>query len=304
MPPMPTVTRQAAQRATGEEALAHLLEIVLALPTDSETHRALDQLGAKTIGDLISLTPSEIDDLVYEDMVDTEVEDVSVPGMQRINLKKVRNFEEWQAERLHLPVLDDDDWVRVTFESFDSYRRLPPDELRSRAVREAEMLLRLAPIPAAAPAITPVQNSWAQGIKRDPAAYPLFTESKFWDKWNREFQNKASLHGVSNVLIANYVPAPGAETENFAMMKQFVTAVFLSKITLGEAAIVVRKNPDAQICYQLLKRRYENSPQAAQERQLLRRKLQAMTLDGSWKGTASKFLTAFDDAIRDRKSVV
>ena len=162
---MPTVTRQAAQRATGDEALAHLLEVVLALPTDSETNRALDQLGVKTIGDLLSLTPSEIDDLVYEDMVDTEVEDVSVPGMQRINLKKVRNYEEWQAEKLHLQVLDDDDWVRVTFESFDSYRRLPPDELRSRAVREAEMLLRLAPIPAAVPAITPVQNSWAQGIK-------------------------------------------------------------------------------------------------------------------------------------------
>ena len=111
------------------------------------------------------------------------------------------------------------------------------------------MLLRLALIPAATPAITPVQIPWAQGIKRDPATYPLFTESKFWDKWNREFQNKASLHGVSNVLIANYVPAPGAETENFDMMKQFVTAVFLSKITLGEAAIVVRKSPDAQICY-------------------------------------------------------
>ena len=73
MPPMLTVTRQAAQPATGEEALAHLLEVVLALPMDSESHRALDQLGARTIEDFLSLNPSEIDSLVYEEMIGTTV---------------------------------------------------------------------------------------------------------------------------------------------------------------------------------------------------------------------------------------
>ena len=60
--------------------------------------------------------------------------------------------------------------------------------------------------------------------------------------------NKASLHGVSHVLDANFVPAPGAETENFDMMKQFVKAVFIGKIKHSEAANIVQKFPDAQLC--------------------------------------------------------
>ena len=99
------------------------------------------------------------------------------------------------------------------------------------------------------------------------------------------------------MLDATYVPLPGIETTNFEVMKEFVYAVFLSKIRFSEASLVVRKNKDAQICYQMLYNRFQNSEETRLDLGQLRRKLNQLSLDSSWKGTTSKFLTMFDTVV-------
>ena len=122
---------------------------------------------------------------------------------------------------------------------FDTFRRSSPAKLLAQARKDAQQRNQNSSDDDESTLTIAPSVPWSQGIKRDTEAYPTFKESRFWDKWNREFKSKAHLHGVSDVLDGNYTPLPGIETANFELKKTFVYAVFLGKIELNEAANIV-----------------------------------------------------------------
>ena len=178
----------------------------------------------------LSLGPAEIDQLAYRNRADDDPPLTPLSGLQKLNLKKMQGFRDWYCVSEGIDELTEDGWYAISNEDFDTYRQRSPAENLGRTWRDALQQDPNAPTPTAATASAPVTIPWAQGIKRDTEAYPTFSDGKFWDNWNREFKTKASLHGVSKVLDPTYVPLPGIKTTNFKVMKEFVYAVFLSKI--------------------------------------------------------------------------
>ena len=140
-------------------------------------------------------------------------------------------------------------------------------------------------------------QSFSRSIKKDPESYPTFKEAKFWDAWNRELKVKAKLHGLLNVLDANYQPSTLEETELFDMHKTFLYSVFLSKVTAPDGINLVKTNLDAQACYQALVKRFETGAEATMDAQTIRTKILALKLDKSWRSTATKFINHYESQV-------
>ena len=91
---MAPTTRATTIRSPEEDALHYMLETLAAFDPDSEAHKTLSKFGVRTIGEFLCLDPSDIDSLVYPTDPDDDPPTTLLPGIQRVILKKMRDFHE------------------------------------------------------------------------------------------------------------------------------------------------------------------------------------------------------------------
>ena len=90
-------------------------------------------------------------------------------------------------------------------------------------------------------------------------------------------EQKTKEHGASTRSSEcarwKLLPTTKVEAELFELQKHFIYAVFLCKVTAAEAVNIVKEEQDAQICYQVLVHRFEQSPEATMDAQTIREKI-------------------------------
>ena len=110
-------------------------------------------------------------------------------------------------------------WFDCTAESFETFRDAPTsspdvDSSAGRTVlTDAERDLAI----------------FEKGKRRSIDDFPKFTDDKNWLSWKRRTENVAATNGLSNVLDATYVPAPGPASVLFKGQKDFMYASFESR---------------------------------------------------------------------------
>ncbi|MGL4933427.1 MAG: hypothetical protein ACRC4P_08975, partial [Aeromonas sp.] len=283
--------------------LDHVLEVLIGFPTDSPVKQSLLAAGVTDIIDLLSMDPPSIDQL------ETTIEDGSTTPlrlMDRIKLKQVATFHRSLSAMRNTDYLSADDWLSLSPTDWAHYRVNQP-YYHGFLPRETTTTNSTATTAVAATNTAPnseaeitsthrtKKENFTYGIKKDPESYPVFKEGRFWDAWNRELNSKASLHDVSNVLDAHYVPTTADDIDLFEVQKKFMYAVFLSKVQASDAMTIVKREKDAQKCYQQLVHRFEKSAEASLDAQALLEKIQSIRLDKSWRSTPSKFLTYWEN---------
>ena len=111
---MAPTTRATTIRSPEEDALHYMLETLAAFDPDSEAHKTLSKFGVRTIGEFLCLDPSDIDSLVYPTDPDDDPPTTLLPGIQRVILKKMRNFHDWYCVEndVDSESLDPDGWIK------------------------------------------------------------------------------------------------------------------------------------------------------------------------------------------------
>ena len=286
-----------------DDTLEHVVCTVLGFPSDGMVFRALTENGIETVEDILMLDTTALSTLKYR--LDTTPLTSPPDGLlSALDHAKLRHLGTFHATMCALVneefMLGDVAWSRITARDFKKFvfqqnRAKPPlqgAQTPSQAWPTTPQASTPSSVVSAPIARTPKEN-FASGIKKDPEQYPAFKESRFWDSWNRELHAKAALHDVLDVLDGTYVPTTPDAIELFEFKKRFMHSVFLSKVTVADAVNIVKTTKDAQKCYQLLVTRYEHSPEASMDAQLVREKIVALKLDKSWRGGAVKFITHF-----------
>ena len=225
---------------------AHVTTVLLQVVTGDPFDLCFRANGFTEFVDLLGLTESDIEALVYEDPGPPVRKKVPVPRGYTQRLKiLIALYLKWSHKR---PLdINIEDVTLVDFLDFrtSEYNPSAPFAATHRTVGTSTAptgpTLLAAPLPTGGP--TPAQQ-FDRGIKKDKDHYLEFNDEKYWDNFRRGVETTADIHGTSNILNGAYVPPPGDPNavELFASQNRFMYAVWESKIKTDMGMSIVRSH--------------------------------------------------------------
>ena len=195
-----------APKSASEEALAHILDQVFALPKDSSLRQALQKGGFKKIQSVLTMSHTVLTSLTYRGKDGTgKLADLPILPSELGLINALKGYAAFQEAHMKRP-LTPDDWLTVTEASFDDYQGsshliffdpsrpsagLPPTvsaTLQTNIGQVAQEVL-----------------AFKRGIKRDQSLFPIYKDEKDWDDWQRRTRAQATAQDVDDVLDSTYV---------------------------------------------------------------------------------------------------
>jgi hypothetical protein len=159
---------------------------------------------------------------------------------------------------------------------------------------------------------SPMQSDSAldfqKSIKRDPTAFPGLKDEKQWDNWQRATKALARAQDVYEIFNKNYKPSNPDEVALFERKKIYMYAVAEKTLRTDFGKSCVRKYEDAvdaRAVYLDLFTHMESSTKASLDSsKILQYITSAKMGDGSWKGTAHRFVLHWQDQVRQYHKLV
>ncbi|MGH7973948.1 MAG: hypothetical protein ACREBR_00380 [bacterium] len=230
-----TITRQ-----TGAQIFEHLFKEVYEIhPEIDIAHEGnplwlcIAQLGYDNILDILELSDSDIDDLVYNRNTDT---DVPLPLKYKKTLKYTiwwRNYEAGKNQDNTTM-----DWYNLTSESFSIFRQEIVPLLQSTTkVRDMTQAMSNTGISDV--------GKFHSSIKRDTSSFPSFNgKNDDWFAFDRDLHATAKTQQIDRVLNVNET-LPAFGTRDRALwdaQDTFLYSVLTTKVARGQAAIYGRES--------------------------------------------------------------
>ena len=187
---------------------------------------------------------------------------------------------------------DDDHWLKMDKQTFKLM--IAQLAMRSTAGNPGSTTTTPTTTTVTSSPYTPAQ-SFKKGIRRDPSAFPVLKQQKYYQSWKRTFVGQAHAQDVANVVAKPLYQPPDAQAaELFALQQDFMYAVFQNTLLTDKGKEIVREHTadrDAQTVFEKLETHASLSTEATIEIQKLVTFLTTTRLDSSWKGTFSGFIT-------------
>ena len=283
------LTRQAQK-----DAYKHIITNVLGRDATSPLRLSLDRAGVEDIGDLMSLTDTDIDNLNF----DRSATEVNVP-LDRGSKTSIRIIQLYNIHRNNIGEPIQDDWVNITQNDYDQYRMSP--EYTSTIVPRSPTTTTGTTTSTSISKRTPAEN-FRRGIKRDPSVFPTLKDERYNDIWHRSFMAQARAQDVVEVLDHTYVPATADDTDLFSEKQKYVFAILEAKILTDMGKSIVREHEsdfDAQKVYKKLQDHHTKSTKAMIDSSTILSYITSARLgNGDWKGTTEAFIIHWQNQVR------
>ncbi len=203
--------------------------------------------------------------------------------------------EEWNDNQR---LVDDQEWLDMT-----------KTEFKMLMAKYGTKTKNVPPTPNTPPVTTTSTSSsytpatmFKRGIKRDPSAFPILKQQKYYQSWKRNFVGQAHAQDVAHVLDSNYNPTAQEEIDLFKLQKDYIYATFQLVLLTDKGKEIVRDHAadrDAQKVYEELETYANSSTEASIEVQKLTTMLTTAKLNHDWKGTFSGFVTYWKQQLQN-----
>jgi len=285
-------------RNTAAAVLTRIKTKVVGLEEGSSLGAAFERAGIVNVHDLLALSHEQIGSLNYFPRAETgsTARPVAVP----INIgdrNLIRLFQSWIRQKIvnsDNEPLDLSDWNDLTQQDFDVYRISAGATSSTAGI---PLALRTRSSIAAAYGV----SDFKRGICRNTNAYPVLTDDKHFNNWNRSVISQARAHNVSDVFDTGYTPETEEEKQLFKAKQEFVYSMFNGCVQTDTGKSIVRSHEvdfDAQAVYSKLVHTAKKSTKAQLTRDKLVTDLTTNQLDSSWKGTHEGFVLMWKEKMR------
>lgn len=309
-PSTPQAGTTASTKAPGltPASLVHVVQEVWGYPPDSILEQALEYKGIKTFVDLLSLTTSTIDTLIYpvsqpSDPLTGPVADVErdVPEPLKGVVKGFLGYVVYRQTELYDPLTIHNCISSLDHDDFQNYRCTASFQIFNNSPTGQPVI----PSPIQAPKPnrprTPAEE-FARGIKLDPTYYPILKQDKGFDQFDRAFVATVRSHNMLPVLDPNYEPQTPEEIELFECYQAFLYRVFTVNLLTTKGKELVRKyqdSYDAQSIYDDLVTYHRASEKAAGDKtSLLFFIMNNQLTADSWFDTHDNYITHWNEQVR------
>ena len=295
---MPIFSRQQSAAA-----LQHIYDNVFCVKPDSPLVNALTREGINNIADLISMTPDDVDALLYES---NEGGSITLRPLSRGLRRLIPLLQEFTERRGAEGNPIGNDWTSVTQEEFDEFRTSPA---------LIGNITGNSPFVRSNPYVTPSPSSskstdlalWDRGVKRDPLLFPTLKDEKFNESWHRAMRSQARAQRVEKILDPTYAPTTNDEKELFDRAQAYMYSV-LDKVLLTDIGKkIVRKYEltyNAQQVYKEISDHHFKSTKAALVSSDLLTYITGNRLGSDWKGTLGSYIVHWQEQVRLYESLV
>ena len=187
---------------------------------------------------------------------------------------------------------DDDHWLQMDKQTFKlMIARLA---MRSMAGNPGSTTTTPTTTTATSTPDTHAQ-SFKKGIRRDPSAFPVLKQQKYYQSWKRTSDGQAHAQDVACVVAKPlYQPPDTQAAELFALQQDSKHVVSQNTLLTEKGKEIVQEHTadrDAQTVFGKLETHASLSTEVTIEIQKLVTFLTTSRLDSSWKGTFSGFIT-------------
>jgi hypothetical protein len=260
---------------------------------------ALERAGIGNIIDFLSTQLSQIDNFSYRDEPTEAQPNPPLKNLSIGHCNRLKWFIRW-AETLWI----ENDKVPL---SLQQWRDAPLEGYNDYRISNGGSYVTTPPPPAAVPQQATrridVLSEFKKGIKRDPQAYPVLKEQKFWNNWNRSVIAQARAHDISEVFDLNYrYPLNDPDAMLLFDQKQSFAYSVLNKCVLtDQGKSFVREHEgdyDAQAVYRKLVAYAQTSTAAELAKDQLIEYVTTTKLDSRWRGSTEGFLLHWREQFR------
>jgi hypothetical protein len=218
-----TQPTQPTTRAGKALELSLMLKNILDQADDDPIPLALAKKKVNYINDLVDLEPTDFHALVYDEADGVEAEDgvtpkykpEEIPCGSRALLKIFKTFVHYESEVNGLKLRDD--WSKLDRDRFNDYRFTQECTYRVMQLSNPNAPTTIGPrgtVGSSAQFVTSqatksmsadphdvIRRDWKRGMKRDPSAFPTFTNDKAWENWHHGFVITFNVQEMmSNIL--------------------------------------------------------------------------------------------------------
>ena len=296
-----TTTAVSRHGRTLPESYEFVLAEILEQPMEGNIRRAFDLMQCVTISDIMDLKSNDLSTFTGTITI-PDVDDPTIPVVTTITLKplevtKILRVQQWFACQED-PT--DTLWATLT----------KPDYIVWRTAFVAQ-LRRMANAPKTA-TTTPTATARSElgqfltKVKINISDYSKFTDDKLFRKWDRQIHSIAYLHGTSDVLDHNFVPATLELTLLFGAHQKFMYTMFCECVLTQKGKLYVRaheNDQDAQKIFTELCAAYEDSVSSGMAASALRSELLLLRLDERWKKSLESFFVFWSNKVIDLENI-
>ena len=287
-------------RANAILAFTHVLDNVLVRGDQSPLKRSLIAEGINDIFNLVTLDDSDIDELMYNEIVlEGETEHITVRGLSKGDKGLLRMFLHFTMTQNSTENPINDDWENITRDQFDLFRSDPSNRPGNNV---PIMAPRVTTASTTAPTRYTPADLFRRQIKRDHSAFPVLKDEKFNDSWHRSFINQARAQDIDELLDHEYKPMTQEQLELFIEKQKYLYAILENKVMTDRGKAIVREHEtdfDAQKAYQKLKEHHLRSTKAMIESSTILSYITSVRLgSGEWKGTTEAFIVHWENQVR------
>ena len=291
-------TRATARKRT----MDYIFFDVLDLTANDNLIQAINDIGCRSIDDIISLQDREIDNMEY---IDSNGGPHLVPASKRNLIKALKSWNFHLMIEHSLKKVDWDNKTYITLEFFDDFRvsSYDPDNPIRTIPRSVTTSTPSKTIPSATyqAKTQSLAQEFRRGIKRDKTQYEVLKDEKQWDSWKRQIESTATAHGCENILDPKFIPASVDAVELYDAQQKFMYDVFLSIMKTDRGMHFVRKyssTKDAQSVWRDYSEYMSTSTKADLEIERLMTCFTNQRLNSNYRGTTTRFILGWLDNIR------
>ena len=190
-----------------DPALRHILVTLLRA---KEGDLLVEALRQNNMRDVECIIPLHFDfDPNFLEIPSTGARNAPVTKVPLIHISRILQLNQIAEKHFdtHGTRMQDDDWLAMDISAYRTALESVP-KLPTTTPRPTPRAASNATTPATAPSASPYTKAalFKRGIKRDPAAFPVLKQQKYYQLWKRTFMAQARAQDVSNVTDEKYNP--------------------------------------------------------------------------------------------------
>ena len=226
--------------------------------------------------------------------------------------QKLKSFVRWMTHEDRPYELHDDFLATLTRDNYLKLRHMDSQSFSASSPSHHEPYKLKTSFSGESKHQTPSEsqtalNNFKKGTMRDASVYPIFTNDKYYDTFQRSFLANLKAQGLYDVADPDHDPENGDtyEKELFKTKQSFVYSVLVTSLQTEKGRELVKEfEGDARSIILQLHHYHTKSNVAQHDIITLTTDVTNFTLNDSWKGTVRQFLSHFKEKIRLLDSLV
>ena len=285
-----------------KDAFKHVMKTVLGYADDSAMMKAMEALEYDEIGDIATMTSTEVMELVYDSDGNGTMK--KVPKKACKMLLHALWWRDSEAATRASGQVTVEDWLNLTQEEYETFRDAEAANIARQGMSGGNSAGSYGAQKSTAVTGTDV-NNFRRMHKQDPNVYVTFSgDRRQWFRAKRNWKSNASNDGIVALLSKKYtVPNTGTQARDlYDAQNQYLYNVLQLCVKGGQALVHVREHEetcDGREAYLQMVQFYERKANLSLIKTQCMEELATLRLTRNFPGGPLKFFQLFQNVYLD-----